>query len=65
MKERIMAITGTEGGLVTARIESPLLMRNSAAKNIESVIDTMRINLIGIDRWCKTRHGHLNILTPQ
>ena len=65
MKERIMARTGTEGGLVTARIESPLLMRKSAAKNIESVIDAMRINLIGIDRWCRTRQGHLNILTPQ
>jgi hypothetical protein len=56
---------GTEGGLVTARIESPRLMRKSAAKNIEQVIDVMRINLIRIDRWCRARQGHLNILTPQ
>jgi hypothetical protein len=41
---------GTEGGFVTARIESLRLMRKSAAKNIESVIDAIRISRIGIDR---------------
>jgi hypothetical protein len=54
---------GIEGGFVTARIESPRRMRKSAAKNIESVIDTIRISRIRIDRWWSTSDGHLNIST--
>jgi hypothetical protein len=50
MKERTIARMGTDGGLVTARIISPLRMRKSAAKNIENVIETIRTNLAGIDR---------------
>jgi hypothetical protein len=54
---------GTDGGLVTARIESPGLMRNSAVKNIESVIDPIRVNRINIDRCRRNKDGHLIILT--
>jgi hypothetical protein len=54
---------GKEGGFVTARIESPRLMRKSAARNIESVIDTIRISRIRIDRWWRTSDEHLKIST--
>jgi hypothetical protein len=58
------ASNGTEGGLVTARIASPRRIRNSAAMNIDAVIDTIRTRRIRIERWWSTTDGHLNICTP-
>jgi hypothetical protein len=54
---------GTEGGFVTARIESPRLIRKSAARNIEIVIETIRISRVRIDRWWRTSDEHLKIST--
>jgi hypothetical protein len=55
---------GAEGGLVTARIESPRRIRRNPVTRIEAVIDIILISRVQIDRWCKTIDGHLNICTP-
>ena len=42
---------GTDGGLVTARIESPLPDAKKRAINIDSVIDAIRNSRLRIERW--------------